>query len=72
MVVRPISQQARGGACEALSFELARNHQIRVHVLCPCIVASALDKTSVVNQRVQENPPQMRWKPSVLAAFAWL
>ena len=47
------SKHAVVATCEALSFELARKSpQIRVHVLCPCIVASALDKTSVVNQRV--------------------
>ena len=41
--------------CESLSFELARKSpQIRVHVLCPCIVASALDKTSAINQQVQD------------------
>lgn len=49
------SKHAVVATCEALSFELARKSpQIRVHVLCPCIVASALDKTSVVNQRLQD------------------
>ena len=49
------SKHAVVATCEALSFELARKSpQIRVHVLCPCIVASALDKTSVVNQRVRD------------------
>lgn len=49
------SKHAVVATCESLSFELARKSpQIRVHVLCPCIVASALNKTSVINQRVQD------------------
>ena len=49
------SKHAVVATCEALSFELARKSpQVRVHVLCPCIVASALNKTSVVNQQVRD------------------
>lgn len=49
------SKHAVVATCEALSFELARKSpQVRVHVLCPCIVASALDKTSVINQQVRD------------------
>ena len=49
------SKHAVVATSEALSFELARKSpQIRVHVMCPCIVASALDKTSVTNQEVSE------------------
>ena len=49
------SKHAVVATSEALSFELARKSpHVRVHVLCPCIVASALDKTSVVNQRVRD------------------
>ena len=49
------SKHAVVATCESLSFELARKSpQIRVHVLCPCIVASALDKTSAINQQVQD------------------
>jgi NAD(P)-dependent dehydrogenase (short-subunit alcohol dehydrogenase family) len=48
------SKHAVVALTEALSFELARKSpQIRVHVLCPCIVQSALGQTSQVNERVQ-------------------
>ena len=37
---------------ESLSFEMAYRHsQIRCHVLCPCIVASNLGASSIVNKR---------------------
>lgn len=49
------SKHAVVAISETLSFELAKKSpQVRVHVLCPCIVASALGKSSVVNQRVQD------------------
>ncbi len=49
------SKHAVVAICESLSFELARKSpQIRVHVLCPCIVASGLKESSVVNQQVND------------------
>ena len=49
------SKHAVVAICESLSFELAiKSPQIRVHVLCPCIVASGLNKTSVTNLEVAE------------------
>lgn len=45
------SKHAVVALTETLSIELARRSpQVRVHVLCPCIVASALMETSRVNQ----------------------
>jgi len=45
------SKHAVVALTESLSFELARRHpQIHVHVLCPCIVRSALVATSKANQ----------------------
>jgi NAD(P)-dependent dehydrogenase (short-subunit alcohol dehydrogenase family) len=47
------SKHAVVALTESLSFELARRApQIRVHVLCPCIVASALGQTSTANLKV--------------------
>ena len=47
------SKHAVVALTESLSFELAvRSPQVRVHVLCPCIVQSALGATSAVNARV--------------------
>ncbi|XOV90607.1 MAG: SDR family NAD(P)-dependent oxidoreductase [Pseudomonadota bacterium] len=47
------SKHAVVALTESLSFELARKSpQIRVHVLCPCIVQSALGHTSQVNASV--------------------
>jgi NAD(P)-dependent dehydrogenase (short-subunit alcohol dehydrogenase family) len=47
------SKHAVVALTEALSFELARRApQVRIHVLCPCIVASALGQTSLVNAQV--------------------
>ncbi len=45
------SKHAVVALSESLSFELARRDpQLRVHVLCPCIVASGLGRTSVTNE----------------------
>lgn len=47
------SKHAVVALTESLSFELARKSpQIRVHVLCPCIVQTALGATSRLNQAV--------------------
>lgn len=47
------SKHAVVALTESLSFELARKSpQIRVHVLCPCIVQSALGTTSTINAQV--------------------
>ena len=47
------SKHAVVALSESLSFELAaRSPQVRVHVLCPCIVQSALGTTSAVNAGV--------------------
>lgn len=47
------SKHAVVAIAEALSFELARKSpQIHVHVLCPCIVQSALGETSKANAAV--------------------
>jgi len=47
------SKHAVVALTESLSFELAlRAPQIRVHVLCPCIVATALPQTSRTNAEV--------------------
>ena len=47
------SKHAVVALTESLSFELARRYpQIRVHVLCPCIVSSSLDYNSQVNAAV--------------------
>ena len=49
------SKHAVVAIAESLSFELAkRSPQIRVHVLCPCIVASALYQTSKTNLKVAD------------------
>ena len=49
------SKHAVVAISETLSFELAKKSpQVRVHVLCPCIVSSGLGKSSVVNQQVQD------------------
>ncbi len=48
------SKHAVVAICESLSFELARKSpQVRVHVLCPCIVASALGESSRTNATVR-------------------
>ena len=48
------SKHAVVAMTESLSFELAvKSPQIRIHVLCPCIVGTALGETSKVNNRVQ-------------------
>jgi NAD(P)-dependent dehydrogenase (short-subunit alcohol dehydrogenase family) len=48
------SKHAVVSLTESLSFEIARRSpQIRVHVLCPCIVESALSKNSETNQQVK-------------------
>lgn len=48
------SKHAVVALTESLSFELAtRSPQVRVHVLCPCIVQSALGTTSKINESVQ-------------------
>ena len=48
------SKHAVVALSESLSFELARKSpQIRVHVLCPCIVGSALGQTSRTNADVR-------------------
>lgn len=45
------SKHAVVALTESLSFEVARDYsQIRVHVLCPCLVRSALVETSRANQ----------------------
>lgn len=47
------SKHAVVALTESLSFELAtRSPQVRVHVLCPCIVESGLGHTSVTNAKV--------------------
>ena len=47
------SKHAVVALTESLSFELAERHpHVRVHVLCPCIVESALATTSQTNARV--------------------
>jgi NAD(P)-dependent dehydrogenase (short-subunit alcohol dehydrogenase family) len=47
------SKHAVVAVSEALSFELAtRTPQIHVHVLCPCIVGTALGQTSTTNASV--------------------
>lgn len=47
------SKHAVVALTEALSFELARKSpQVRIHVLCPCIVGTALGATSITNARV--------------------
>jgi NAD(P)-dependent dehydrogenase (short-subunit alcohol dehydrogenase family) len=49
------SKHAVVALTESLSFELARKSpQIRVHVLCPCIVQSALGSTSQMNRNVKQ------------------
>ncbi len=49
------SKHAVVALTESLSFELAaRSPQVRVHVLCPCIVSSALGRSSQINARVQQ------------------
>ncbi|MDA0788630.1 MAG: SDR family NAD(P)-dependent oxidoreductase [Proteobacteria bacterium] len=49
------SKHAVVALTEALSFELAaRSPQVRVHVLCPCIVSSALTRSSQINARIQQ------------------
>lgn len=48
------SKHAVVALSESLAFELAVKHpQIRVHVLCPCIVQSGLAETSKLNARVR-------------------
>ena len=48
------SKHAVVAMTESLSFELAaKSPQVRVHVLCPCIVSSALGRTSAINDRVK-------------------
>ena len=48
------SKHAVVAISEALSFELARKSpHIRIHVLCPCIVQSALGQTSAINASVE-------------------
>ncbi|NJN51152.1 MAG: SDR family NAD(P)-dependent oxidoreductase [Gammaproteobacteria bacterium] len=48
------SKHAVVALTESLSFELARRSPfLRVHVLCPCIVQSALGKTSALNASVR-------------------
>lgn len=48
------SKHAVVAMTESLSFELAvKSPQIRIHVLCPCIVGTALGETSKTNNRVQ-------------------
>jgi NAD(P)-dependent dehydrogenase (short-subunit alcohol dehydrogenase family) len=48
------SKHAVVALTESLSFELAkRAPHIRIHVLCPCIVASALMQTSAANRRAK-------------------
>ncbi|MEM7219415.1 MAG: SDR family NAD(P)-dependent oxidoreductase [Pseudomonadota bacterium] len=47
------SKHAVVALTESLSFELARKSpQLHVHVLCPCIVASALGRSSQINASV--------------------
>ena len=49
------SKHAVVALSESLSFELAaRSPQVRVHVLCPCIVQTALGETSQTNRGVRD------------------
>lgn len=65
------SKHAVVALCESLSFELAvKSPQIRVHVLCPCIVASALGQSSATNLQVSEGSlSAAEVKPAQSAGF---